>query len=89
MRHQRDSGYRVDTQQGERRPHTQRLRCACQKKGYTLTAVSGEYDAEEGFYTACDDVADQNSADVIMTDTEGVVIKGLIWEPSWEMYVLG
>jgi hypothetical protein len=34
-------------------------------------------------------VADQNSADVIMTDTEGVVIKGLIWEPSWEMYVLG
>jgi hypothetical protein len=35
----------------------------CQKKGYTLTAVSGKYEAEKGVYTACDDVADQNSAE--------------------------
>ena len=26
------------------------------------TAVSGKYEAEKGVYTACDDVADQNSA---------------------------
>ena len=77
------------TRSGARDARTHRVGDASVQRGYKLTAVSGEYDAEEGFYTACDDVADQNSADVIMTDTEGVVIKGLIWEPSWEMYVLG
>jgi hypothetical protein len=62
MRHQRDSGYRVDTQRGERRPHTHSVGAAhVKRRVYTLTAVSGEYEAEKGIYKACDDVADQNS----------------------------
>ena len=51
--------------------HTHRVGDASVYGGYKLTAASGEDAAEEGIYTACDDVVDQKkkSADVIRTDT--------------------
>jgi hypothetical protein len=60
MRHQRSEA---------RDAHTHSVGDEPVQRGYKRTAVSGEYEAEEGVYTACDDVADQKSADVIRTDT--------------------
>ena len=57
------------TRSEARDAHTHSVCDAHVQRGYKLTAVSGEYEEEEGVYTACDDVADQKSEDVIMTDT--------------------
>ena len=57
------------TRSEARDAHTHSVSDAPVQRGYKRTAVSGEYEAEEGVYTACDDVADQKSADVIRTDT--------------------
>ena len=48
--------------------HTHIVGDASVQRGYKLTTVSEEYEAEEGVYTACDDVADQKLADVTMSD---------------------
>ena len=59
------------TRSEARDSHTHRVGDASVQGGYKLTAASGEDAAEEGIYTACDDVVDQKkkSADVIRTDT--------------------
>ena len=57
------------TRSEARDAHTHSVSDAPVQRGYKHTAVSGECESEEGVYTACDDVADQKSADVIMTDT--------------------
>jgi len=49
------------TRSEARDAHTHSVGDAHVQRGYKLTALSGEYEAEEGVYTACDDVADQNS----------------------------
>ena len=59
------------TRSEARDSHTHRVGDASVQRGYKLTAASGEDEADEGIYTARDDVVDQKkkSADVIRTDT--------------------